>query len=85
MDVISFLEQSQLEVLAQPPMIETSELAHLEAAEPSLAEAQLAVDVEYPPRFIPRRPEMSEETAAIMIQAAFRGYTVCSSLHCGIC
>ncbi|XP_023550273.1 protein IQ-DOMAIN 1-like [Cucurbita pepo subsp. pepo] len=80
-DVISFLEQSQLEVLAQPPMIETSELAHLEAAEPSLAEAQLAVDVEYPPRFIPRRPEMSEETAAIMIQAAFRGYTARRALR----
>lgn len=86
MDVISFLEQSPLDVPAQPPIEddvkqtepenEPSELAHLEAAESAVAEAQLAVVVEYPPSPISCRPEMSEETAAIVIQTAFRGYTV---------
>ena len=87
-DVISFLEQTPLDVPAQPPIEddvkqiklenEPSELGHSEAAEPVVAEASPAVAVEYPPSPSPSscRPEMSEETAAIMIQTAFRGYTV---------
>lgn len=90
-DVISFLEQSPLDVPAQPPIEddvkqtepenEPSELAHLEAAESAVAEAQLAVVVEYPPSPISCRPEMSEETAAIVIQTAFRGYTARRALR----
>lgn len=89
-DVISFSEQSPLDVPAQPPTIEDDvkqtesdneqiELAHLEAeedAEPAVAEAQPAVEVESPPSIISCQPEISEETAATMIQTAFRGYTV---------
>ncbi|KAL4015472.1 hypothetical protein IC575_023056 [Cucumis melo] len=92
-DVISFLEQTSLDVPAQPPIEddvkqielenEPSELVHPEAAEPVVAEAPPDVAVEYPPSPspVPCRPEMSEEAAAIMIQTAFRGYTARRALR----
>lgn len=87
-----------MDLPAEPPSIEDDvkqteleneprELAYLEAevpAEvPAVAEAQPAVEVEHPPSIVSCQSEMSEETAAIMIQSAFRGYMVLlySSLH----
>ncbi|XP_022966715.1 protein IQ-DOMAIN 1-like [Cucurbita maxima] len=83
--VDTFVEPSLLDVPAEPPPMEDdinqtkpedepSELLHSVAVEPAVDEAQLAVDDEHLPSIIPCKPEMTEETGAIIIQSAFRGY-----------